>query len=116
MGVAAQSREDGHARRAAEVALVSNRRGGPYIDRLYAGPTTLWSSAVLNPIAGGPELWAAESAAAMGARVIFLPTWGSCHDLESGGGIILEHLKRIYPTFRTACRSRVRGFWTNRAS
>jgi hypothetical protein len=25
----------------------------PYIDRLYAGPTTLWSSAVLNPIAGG---------------------------------------------------------------
>jgi hypothetical protein len=71
----------------------------PYIDRLYAGPTTLWSSTVLNPIAGGPELWAAESAAAMGARVIFLPTWGSCHDLDSGGGIILAHLKRMYPTF-----------------
>src|SRR3954468_6642349 len=38
----------------------------PYIDRLYAGQTTLWSSSVLNPIAGGPELWAAGSAAAMG--------------------------------------------------
>jgi hypothetical protein len=71
----------------------------PYIDRLYSGPTKLWSSTVLNPIAGGAELWAAESAAAMGARVIFLPTWGSCHDLESGGGFIMPHLKRMYPSF-----------------
>jgi Family of unknown function (DUF6282) len=71
----------------------------PYIERLYSGPTTLWSSTVLNPIAGGAELWAAESAAKMGARVIFLPTWGSCHDLESGGGFIMQHLKRMYPTF-----------------
>ena len=41
----------------------------PYIKQLYDGPTMLWSSVALNPIAGGPELWAAESAAAMGARV-----------------------------------------------
>jgi Family of unknown function (DUF6282) len=78
----------------------------PYIKQLYDGPTTLWSSVALNPIAGVPELWAAESAAAMGARVIFLPTWGSCHDLESGGGRIMEHLKHVYPTFDPA---RIRG-------
>ncbi len=36
----------------------------PYIRELYQGPVQLWSSIVLNPIAGGPELWAVESAAA----------------------------------------------------
>jgi hypothetical protein len=71
----------------------------PYIEHLYRGPTALWSSVVLNPVAGGAELWAAESAAAMGARVVFLPTWASCHDLQNTGGIIMQHLTRMYPTF-----------------
>lgn len=74
----------------------------PYIQQLYHGPTTLWSSVVLNPVVGGAELWAAEAAAAMGARVVFLPTWGSCHDVENPGGFIFQHLKRAYSTFDPA--------------
>ncbi len=57
----------------------------PYIKQMYQGPVTLWSSLVLNPIAGGTELWAVESAARFGARMVWLPTWSSCHDLEHGG-------------------------------
>ena len=71
----------------------------PYIQQLYPGPVQLWSSIVLNPIAGGPELWAVESAAAMGARMVFLPTWGSCHDLEEGGHIIKNVLPKVLHTF-----------------
>ena len=57
----------------------------PYLERLYDGPVTLWSSIVLNPVVGGPELWGVEAAAALGARLVWLPTWGSCHDLEGEG-------------------------------
>ena len=57
----------------------------PYIQQLYSGPVSLWSSITLNPIAGGPELWAVEAAAAMGARVVWLPTWSARQDLEGGG-------------------------------
>jgi len=72
----------------------------PYIEQLYAGPTELWSSIVLNPVSGGTELWAVESAAAFGARMIFLPTWGSCHDLEHGG--FHRTMMRAYRTFDPA--------------
>jgi hypothetical protein len=57
----------------------------PYILQLYQGPVQLWSSIVLNPVVGGTELWAVEAAADFGARMVFLPTWGSCNDLERGG-------------------------------
>ncbi|HZU05003.1 MAG TPA: DUF6282 family protein [Chloroflexota bacterium] len=57
----------------------------PYLRQLYTGPVAVWASAVLNPVAGGPTLWAAEAAAALGARVIFLPTWGARNDLARRG-------------------------------
>ncbi len=57
----------------------------PYIRQMYQGPVTLFSSIVLNPIAGGTTLWAIESAAGFGARMVWLPTWSSCYDLEHGG-------------------------------
>ncbi len=57
----------------------------PYIEQLYQGPVRVWSSLVLNPVAGGTELWAVEAAAALGARMIYLPTWGACNDLEHEG-------------------------------
>lgn len=70
----------------------------PYITELYRGPVQVWSSIVLNPAVGGPELWAVEAAAALGARMVFLPTWGSCHDLETHGHIANLVFPRIYPT------------------
>lgn len=68
----------------------------PYIQQLYQGPVQLWSSITLNPVAGGPELWAVETAAALGARVVFLPTWGSLQDLRAGGFHV-----RLSETFKT---------------
>jgi hypothetical protein len=69
-----------------------------YIKELYKGPVELWSSIALNPVVGGIELWAAEAAAAQGARVVFLPTWGSTRDLQQRG-FIHEQLQATYATF-----------------
>jgi len=69
-----------------------------YIKQLYTGPVELWPSVALNPVVGGVELWAVEAAAALGARVVFLPTWGSCRDLEERG-FIHQHIKATYATF-----------------
>ena len=77
----------------------------PYIQQLYQGPVAIWSSVVLNPIVGGVELWAVESAARMGARMVWLPTWGSCHDLESGG-----FGSRIANTFTSFKPADIQGF------
>jgi hypothetical protein len=71
----------------------------PYIRALYHGPVEPYSSIVLNPVAGGTELWAVESAAALGARMVFLPTWGSCHDLRVQGHIIRHVFPHVYETF-----------------
>jgi hypothetical protein len=71
----------------------------PYIEALYRGPVQPFSSVVLNPVAGGTELWAVESAAALGARMVFLPTWGSCHDLRAQGHIVRNVLPHVYETF-----------------
>jgi hypothetical protein len=69
-----------------------------YIKELYKGPVQVWSSIALNPVVGGVELWAAEAAAAQGAQVVFLPTWGSARDLEHRG-FIHEILQATYTTF-----------------
>jgi Family of unknown function (DUF6282) len=69
-----------------------------YIKELYRGSVEVWSSIALNPVVGGLELWAAEAAAAQGARVVFLPTWGSSRDLEQRG-FIHEQLQATYATF-----------------
>jgi Family of unknown function (DUF6282) len=72
-----------------------------YIKQLYAGSVELWPSVTLNPVVGGVELWAAEAAAALGARVVFLPTWGSLRDLEERG-FIHEQIEATYATFDPA--------------
>jgi hypothetical protein len=72
----------------------------PYIRQLYQGPVEVFSSIVLNPAVGGAELWAAEAAARLGARMVFLPTWGSCHDLREQGMIVRNVLPRAYRTWR----------------
>ena len=76
----------------------------PYVRKLYDGPVQTWSSVTLNPTSGGPEVWVVESAAALGARMVFQPTWSSRLDLENRG----FHL-RIAETFRTFDPSRLVG-------
>ena len=44
----------------------------PYIRALYHGPARAYSS-ISNPVVGGVELWAVESAAALGARMVSCP-------------------------------------------
>jgi hypothetical protein len=55
-------------------------------------------SITLNPPAGGLEPGIVELAAAHGASVVFLPTWGSAAD-AARGGYISQVLGRIAPTF-----------------
>ena len=74
----------------------------PYIRELYQGPVEVWSSIALNPAVGGPELWAIEAAAAFGARMVFLPTWGSCHDLQERGHVARNVLPGTYQTWDPA--------------
>jgi hypothetical protein len=55
-------------------------------------------SITLNPPAGGLEPSVVELAAAHGARVVFLPTWGAAAD-HARGGYIATLLGRISPAF-----------------
>jgi len=55
-------------------------------------------SITLNPPVGGLEPSVVELAAAHGARVVFLPTWGAAAD-TARGGYISSLLGRIAPSF-----------------
>lgn len=57
----------------------------PLLRELYGGPVGVFGSVTLNKTCGGLDLWSVEAAAAMGARVVFLPTWGSANDRARGG-------------------------------
>jgi hypothetical protein len=57
----------------------------PFIAALYSGSVDVATSITLNPAVGGVDPWAVEVAAAMGAKAVFFPTWGSRNDRERGG-------------------------------
>ncbi len=57
----------------------------PFLAELYSGSVQVSTSITLNPTVGGLDPWAVEAAAHMGARAVFLPTWGSRNDRERGG-------------------------------
>lgn len=59
---------------------------------------TVYGSITLNPATGGLEATAVELAAAHGARVVFLPTWGAAADLDRGG-YIASLLRQAAPSF-----------------
>ncbi|MCO8276722.1 DUF6282 family protein [Actinoplanes sp. TRM 88003] len=59
---------------------------------------TVHGSVTLNPPVGGLEPAVVELAAAHGARVVFLPTWGNATDVGRGG-YISTLLGRIAPSF-----------------
>jgi hypothetical protein len=58
----------------------------------------VYGSVTLNPPMGGVSATVVELAAAHGARVVFLPTWGSAADVHRGG-YIATLLGRISPSF-----------------
>lgn len=59
---------------------------------------TVYGSITLNPPVGGVEPSVVELAAAHGARVVFLPTWGAAAD-AARGGYITTLLGRVSPSF-----------------
>jgi hypothetical protein len=59
---------------------------------------TVHGSITLNPPVGGLEPSVVELAAAHGARVVFLPTWGNAADVQRDGYIAML-LRRISPSF-----------------
>lgn len=68
-----------------------------YLRALRQSSVELWSSVTLNPVVGGPRPWVVESAARLGATVVFMPTWSSAGDLAEGRWS--ERLRRAIPTF-----------------
>ncbi|MBI4492506.1 MAG: amidohydrolase family protein [Chloroflexi bacterium] len=76
----------------------------PYLKQLYRGSVEVWPSIALNPVVGGVELWAVESAAAFGAKMVFLPTWSARNDLQGTG----FHL-RVAEAFETFRPERIQG-------
>jgi Family of unknown function (DUF6282) len=59
----------------------------------------VYGSVTLNPVMGGLSATVVELAAAHGARVVFLPTWGSAADVARGG-YIARLLASAAPSFR----------------
>lgn len=52
---------------------------------------TVYPSASLNTVAGGPHPWVVEMAIEMGCKMIWLPTWSAASDHEhTGFGVIAE--------------------------
>ncbi len=60
---------------------------------------TVYGSVTLNPVMGGLSAAVVELAAAHGARVVFLPTWGSAADVARDG-YIARLLGAAAPSFR----------------
>jgi hypothetical protein len=57
----------------------------PFLSQLYPGTVEVATSITLNPTVGGLDPWAVEAAVQMGAKAVFLPTWGAVNDHVRGG-------------------------------
>jgi hypothetical protein len=73
-------------------ALILNERLGDPDFRVHGSIT-------LNHLVGGVSPMAVEAAALHGARVVFMPTWGSRNDHGHGGVVRREVIDRVLPTF-----------------
>ncbi len=85
------------------------------LEQVYAGPVQVATSVTLNPTTGGVDPWAVEAAAAMGARAVFMPTWGSAND-RARGGSTSGWPRRSRPSTRPGCRPRRSSTTTARSS
>jgi hypothetical protein len=68
-------------------------------ERLAELGFTVYGSITLNPVLGGLSGTLVELAAAHGARVVFLPTWGAAAD-EARDGYIARLLGAAIPSFK----------------
>ena len=66
----------------------------PYILASVDTKVGLWSSVALNITAGGPTACVIESCAALGGKMVFLPTWSARNDIERKG--FSHRLRSIY--------------------
>ena len=66
-------------------------------ERLASETFTVFSSIVLNPIIGELQPQSVEAAAAHGAKLVYLPTWGCCHDHEQRGTVRKAVLEPQFP-------------------
>lgn len=57
----------------------------------------LFASITLNPLVGGVDAAVVEAAAAHGARVVFLPTWGASND-RAHGAYVASLMARYMPS------------------
>ena len=57
----------------------------PYILAPAQTNVALWSSVALNITAGGPNSCIIEACAALGGKMVFLPTWSARNDVERKG-------------------------------
>lgn len=67
-------------------------------DRLRSETFTVFSSITLNHLAGALSPMSVEAAAGHGAKLVFLPTWGSCHDHEQGGTVRRRVIEPNFPS------------------
>lgn len=68
-------------------------------ERLDDPQFIVYGSITLNHLVGGVSPMAVEAAALHGARVVFMPTWGSRNDHGHGGVVRREVIDRVLPTF-----------------
>ncbi len=66
----------------------------PYILASVETKFALWSSVALNITAGGPDLCVIESAAELGGKMVFLPTWSARNDVQRKG--FSDRIKSYY--------------------
>jgi hypothetical protein len=67
-------------------------------DRLRSDTFTVFGSITLNHVAGSISPMSVEAAAAHGAKLVYLPTWGSCHDHEQGGTVRQRVIEPNFPS------------------
>lgn len=69
--------------------------GRAYLLRQLVPEIECFASIVLNPVVGGLSPWVVEAAASQGAKVIWLPTWSSSHNV---GGSFARRMKAWWPS------------------
>jgi hypothetical protein len=69
----------------------------PYILSSVKTNVSLWSSVAMNVIAGGPNTCVIEACAALGGKMVFLPTWSARNDILRKG--FSHRIRPIYSRF-----------------
>jgi hypothetical protein len=64
-----------------------------HLNRIVEG-IKVFGGITLNQCCGGVSPWVAEAACRLGAKVIWMPTWGARNDIQRGG--FINVLKRAY--------------------